>query len=81
LIGLIGSRKRKTINTITKSFFGEKFNQSSLNRYRKLYVIVPTAWTDLNAVLKKSGFQSEGLLLEPYKAGVDNIFFGKFLKV
>jgi hypothetical protein len=33
LIGLIASRKRKTINTITKSFFGEKFNQSSLNRF------------------------------------------------
>jgi hypothetical protein len=33
VIGLMGSTKRKTINTITKSFFGEKFNQSSLNRF------------------------------------------------
>lgn len=33
VIGLIGSTKRKTINTITKSFFGDNFNQSSLNRF------------------------------------------------
>jgi SRSO17 transposase len=39
LIGLIGSTKRKTINTITKFFFGEKFNQSSLNRF-----LNPNTW-------------------------------------
>jgi ribosomal protein S18 acetylase RimI-like enzyme/N-acetylglutamate synthase-like GNAT family acetyltransferase len=46
---------------------------------RKLYALVPT--TDLVSVqtFRSLGFRVEGLLREPYKSGVDNIFLGNIL--
>ena len=30
-------------------------------------------------ILEEKGFEIEGLLREPYKSGVDNVFFGKLI--
>jgi GNAT superfamily N-acetyltransferase len=49
--------------------------------YRKLYATIPSAYTSLSNLLLKSKFLNEGLLREPYKPGVNNIFFGKLLKM
>jgi hypothetical protein len=47
--------------------------------YRKLYTLLPLP--DINSlhIFKKHGFEIEGLIREPYKENVDNLFFGKRL--
>lgn len=45
--------------------------------YRKLYAPIPVTDVDAVATFRRAGFEVEGFLREPYKAGIDNIFFGK----
>lgn len=47
--------------------------------YHKVYASVPAVDLDTSSAFRMAGFQVEGYLREPYKAGVDNVFFGKRL--
>lgn len=50
------------------------------NTHRKLYIMLPHLQTELLNLLRRDGFRIEGFLQDPYKAGIDNIFLGKFIK-
>lgn len=47
--------------------------------YRKLYAPIPVTDSGAVATFRRGGFEVEGYLREPYRAGIDNIFFGKAL--
>jgi len=49
--------------------------------YRKLYALVPSLDLGSCRTFRRQGFEIEGLLREPYKDGIDNLFFGKMIEV
>lgn len=50
-----------------------------LDEVRKYYTHIPVLDTEVAAFLRAAGYQTEGILREPYKSGIDMVFFGKML--
>ncbi len=50
-----------------------------IDEVRKYYTHIPVLDTEVAAFLRAAGYQSEGILREPYKSGIDMVFFGKML--
>jgi len=52
----------------------------SKSGYRKLYASLPVYDLDSCLAFRNHGFQIEGYIKEPYKTGVDNLFYGKLIR-
>jgi hypothetical protein len=50
-----------------------------IDAVRKYYTHIPALDTELASFVRSAGYQAEGILREPYKGGIDMIFFGKML--